>query len=194
MTASDAAAADDAGRPGAVPGTAPDDAPDDAAARVIALLTAARLTLAVAESLTGGGVVERLVSVPGASACVRGAVVAYATDLKESVLDVPADLLADHGPVHPDVALAMARGVRTRLGADVGVATTGVAGPDPQGGQPPGTFHVAVVSPVGAWVRSAAVGALGRAQVRGAARDAAIGLVLEALAGTHAGADALEAT
>ena len=166
----------------------------EAAERVVAELTAAGLTLAVAESLTGGAVVEQLVAVPGASACVRGAVVAYATDLKETLLGVSADLLAEHGPVHPDVALAMAHGVRTRLQAQVGVATTGVAGPDPQGGRPPGEFHVAVVTPEGAFVRSAAVGALGRPAVRAAAREAAIRLILEALVGTPEGSDALEAT
>lgn len=167
---------------------------DAAAVRVVSLLTTAGRTLAVAESLTGGAVVARLVSVPGASACVRGGVVAYATELKASLLGVPSDLLDEQGPVHPDVALAMARGVRSRLGADVGVATTGVAGPDPQAGQPPGVYHVAVVTPEGEWVRSAAIGALGRAQVRAAAADAAIALIVEAAQGTRPGSEALEAT
>ena len=84
----------------------------DAAARVVAGLTAAGRTVAVAESLTGGAVVEALVAVPGASACVRGGVVAYATDLKASLLGVPTALLDAVGPVDPEVALAMARGVR----------------------------------------------------------------------------------
>ena len=69
---------------------------------------------------------------------LRGGVVAYATEVKLRVLDVPADLLARHGAVHPDVAMAMASGVRVLLGADLGVATTGVAGPDPVGGHRPG--------------------------------------------------------
>jgi nicotinamide-nucleotide amidase len=107
------------------------------------------LTVAVAESLTGGLLVAELVSVPGASAVVAGGVVAYQTPLKHQLLDVPADLLADRGAVDPDVAVAMAVGVRTALAvegrvADVGLATTGVAGPDPQDGHEPGTVYVAL--------------------------------------------------
>jgi nicotinamide-nucleotide amidase len=91
-------------------------------------------TLAVAESLTGGLVAARIVSVPGASAWFRGGVVAYATDVKAELLDVPP------GPVVSEAAaVAMADGVRRRLGADVGLSTTGVAGPAEQDGQPPGT-------------------------------------------------------
>jgi nicotinamide-nucleotide amidase len=97
---------------------------------VIADLTAAGLTIAVAESLTGGSVVAELVRVPGASAVVRGGVVAYATPLKHSLLGVPAELLAAHGPVHGDVAAAMAQGVRSAAAvhehpADLGLSTTG---------------------------------------------------------------------
>jgi nicotinamide-nucleotide amidase len=107
------------------------------------------LTVAVAESLTGGLLVAELVSVPGASAVVAGGVVAYQTPLKHQLLDVPADLLASRGAVDPDVAVAMAVGVRTALAvegrvADVGLATTGVAGPDPQDGHEPGTVYVAL--------------------------------------------------
>ena len=136
----------------ASPGAAPDARADAVAA--VAALTAAGLTVAVAESLTGGSVVEALVRVPGASACVRGGVVAYATDLKATLLGVPADLLAERGPVDPDVAAAMADGVRRRLGADLGVATTGVAGPEPQGGRPVGTFYVAVATGADVAVRA----------------------------------------
>lgn len=117
------------------------------AARALDAVRARGWTLAVAESLTGGLLSARVVDVPGASLVHRGAVVAYATDLKAALLDVPADLLDAVGPVHPDVALHMAQGVRRHLTADVGVATTGVAGPDPQDGHPPGTVHVAVVTP-----------------------------------------------
>ena len=81
---------------------------------------------------------------PGASAVVRGSVVAYATELKAQVLGVDADLLAAGGAVQAEVARQMATGVCRVLGADVGVATTGVAGPDPQDGQPVGTVFVAV--------------------------------------------------
>ena len=107
-------------------------------ADVISALLARGLTIAVAESLTGGLLVADLISVPGASAVVRGGVVAYATDLKASLLGVDAALLAASGPIHPDVARQLADGVRTRLAADIGISTTGVAGPDPQDGHAPG--------------------------------------------------------
>ncbi|QKJ19805.1 CinA family protein [Microbacterium hominis] len=111
-------------------------------------------TIATAESLTGGRVVATLVEVPGASAVVRGGIVAYATDVKHSQLKVDADLLASAGPVDPAVAWQMAEGARSQLGADVGLATTGVAGPDPQDGKPVGTVHIAVVTPVSTSVSS----------------------------------------
>ncbi|MFG2333536.1 CinA family protein [Streptomyces sp. NPDC048604] len=120
------------------------------AARVLALLAERGGTLAVAESLTGGLVAAELTGVPGASRTFRGSVTAYATALKEQLLGVDGTLLAEHGAVHPEVALQMAAGVRARLGADWGIATTGVAGPEPQDGQPVGTVHVAVAGPFGA--------------------------------------------
>lgn len=119
------------------------------AAEAIARLVAVGATLAVAESLTGGLVAAELTSVPGASRAFRGSVTAYATELKRDVLGVDADLLAERGAVDPDVARAMAAGVRRVLGADWGVATTGVAGPEPQDGQPVGTVYVAVRGPAG---------------------------------------------
>jgi nicotinamide-nucleotide amidase len=108
------------------------------AAELVAELTRRGLTIAVAESLTGGLLIAELVAVPGASVVVRGGVVAYATDLKAGLLDVDPDLLAASGPIHPDVARQMADGVRKRLGADIGIATTGAAGPGPQDGHAPG--------------------------------------------------------
>lgn len=114
------------------------------AEQVIALLRGAGQTVAAAESLTGGLVVAGLTTVPGASHAVRGGVVAYASELKTILLGVPRAMLAAHGAVYPGVATAMADGVRERLGATFGVATTGVAGPDPQDGQPVGTVHIAV--------------------------------------------------
>ncbi|WP_374977666.1 CinA family protein [Microbacterium trichothecenolyticum] len=104
-------------------------------------------SIAAAESLTGGRVIATLVDVPGASAHVRGGIVAYATDVKASQLGVDADLLAARGPVDADVAVQMAQGVRRALRADVGLSTTGVAGPEPQDGKPVGTVHIAVVTP-----------------------------------------------
>jgi len=106
---------------------------------VAGLLVERGLTLAVAESLTGGLVAARLVNVVGASAWFRGGVVAYASDVKHSLLDVPP------GPVVSDAAAgAMASGVRAVLHADVGLAVTGVAGPDPQDGEKPGTVFLAI--------------------------------------------------
>ncbi len=124
-------------------------------AALVAALTARGETVAVAESLTGGLVVATLVGVPGASAVVRGGVVAYATPVKHTVLGVSADLLAEHGAVDPEVARQMASGVRTALAVDGepatwGISTTGVAGPDPQDGKPVGTVFVGIASASGA--------------------------------------------
>lgn len=113
------------------------------AARLVEELTSRGLTIAVAESLTGGLLSAALTAVPGASTCVRGGVVAYATDLKTQLLRVPGGLLDDRGPVDPDVAIAMARGAADLCGASVGIATTGVAGPDPQGAAPVGLVYIA---------------------------------------------------
>jgi nicotinamide-nucleotide amidase len=113
------------------------------AAGVLATLIGRGQTLAVAESLTGGLLAATLVEVPGASAAFRGGLVVYATDLKHALAGVPQELLDARGPVDPDVALALAAGARERCRADWALATTGVAGPDPQGGAPVGTVYVA---------------------------------------------------
>ncbi|GGX70299.1 CinA family protein [Streptomyces minutiscleroticus] len=122
----------------------------NAAADVLRLLTVRGETLAVAESLTGGLVAAELAAVPGASKAFRGSVTAYATDLKRNVLGVDGALLEARGAVDPQVAAQMATGVRKVLGADWGISTTGVAGPEPQDGQPVGTVYVAVAGPAGA--------------------------------------------
>jgi nicotinamide-nucleotide amidase len=105
------------------------------------LLEAQGLTLAVAESMTGGLVASRLVDVPGSSTWFRGGVVAYDSEIKFDLLDVR------RGPVvSEEAAMEMAEGVRRRLGADVGLSVTGVAGPAEQEGQPVGTvwFGIAI--------------------------------------------------
>ncbi|MFL1379126.1 MULTISPECIES: CinA family protein [unclassified Nocardiopsis] len=107
------------------------------------------LTCATAESLTGGLIGAHLTGVPGSSATYRGGVVTYATETKASLLGVPEDLLAAEGAVHPDVARAMAAGVRRLLGADFGLSVTGVAGPEPQDGRPVGTVYAGVAGPGG---------------------------------------------
>ena len=112
-------------------------------AEVVQALRLAGLSIATAESLTGGLLCAALTDVPGASAVDRGGVVSYATDRTAQVLGRVAHRHARPGAVHADVARQMAVGVCRVLGADVGVATTGVAGPDPQDGQPVGTVFVA---------------------------------------------------
>jgi nicotinamide-nucleotide amidase len=113
------------------------------AAELIALLAARQQSIAVAESLTGGLLAGALTDVPGASAVFLGGVVAYATELKAVLLGVDRAVLAAQGAVSAEVAEAMATGVRDRLGASVGAATTGVAGPDPAEGKPAGTVYIA---------------------------------------------------
>lgn len=114
---------------------------------VLSALARRGWTVGTAESLTAGLLVATLVDVPGASASVRGGIAAYATELKATVLGVDPALLARVGAVDAQVARQMARGARRVLGVDVGIATTGVAGPDPQDGQPVGTVYVAVATP-----------------------------------------------
>jgi nicotinamide-nucleotide amidase len=99
------------------------------AGAIVARLAERGLTLATAESCTGGAVADAIVGVAGASAAFRGAIVAYANDVKAGLLNVPERTLEDTGAVSEETAVAMARGARDRLGADVVLATTGVAGP-----------------------------------------------------------------
>jgi nicotinamide-nucleotide amidase len=124
------------------------------AADLVARLSAAGQTVAVAESLTGGLVAAALTDTAGASLVVRGGVIAYATDLKAGVLGVDAVLLARAGSVDVEVAEQMASGVRSLMGATYGLSTTGVAGPEPLQGQPVGTVFVAVVGPGSSRVRA----------------------------------------
>ncbi|WP_243744623.1 CinA family protein [Streptomyces hainanensis] len=123
-------------------------APEPAIAeQVLGLLTRRGETVAVAESLTGGLVAAALTTVPGASKAFVGSVTAYATAVKREVLGVDGELLAERGAVDAEVARQLATGVRELLGAGWGVATTGVAGPEPQDGHPVGTVFVAVSAP-----------------------------------------------
>jgi nicotinamide-nucleotide amidase len=161
---------------------------------VVRLLTVKGETLAVAESLTGGLVAAEITSVPGASKVFRGSVTAYATELKHDLLDVDATLLATQGAVDPQVAAQMAAGVRKALGTDWGIATTGVAGPDPQDGQPVGTVFVAVDGPVPADSGSAGGGKVealrlngGRAEIRRESVRSVLALLLKGLAGEQTG-------
>ena len=151
--------------------------PGGAAAELIALLAARRQSLAVAESLTGGLLAGALTDVPGASAVFRGGVVAYATELKAVLLGVDRGLLEAHGAVSAEAAAAMAEGVRSRLGATVGAATTGVAGPDPAEGKPAGTVFIAASAGDQTRVRRLALTG-SRAAIRAGTVREALGLVL----------------
>ncbi|GAA2039009.1 CinA family protein [Agromyces tropicus] len=159
-------------------------------AELVARLRAARRTVACAESLTGGLLSAAIVDVPGASDVFLGGVVAYATELKRALVGVDAHLLEARGPVDPEVAEELADRIRAVCAvdgrpADLGLATTGVAGPDPQGGHPPGLAYVGVASPRG--IRSVELRVPGdRPTVRRAA-------VERALAEAAAELDALDA-
>lgn len=137
-------------------------------------------SIGTAESLTGGLIVATLIDVPGASAHVRGGVVAYATDLKATALGVDRALLEAKGAVDAQVSEQMAQGARRVLGADVGVATTGVAGPDAQDGRPVGTVFVAVATPAGSAVSELRL-AGSRADIRRATVHRALELCLDRL-------------
>lgn len=154
--------------------------PHPGAATVVPDLVARGLTVGTAESLTGGLVAAALTSVPGASAVVRGGVVAYASDVKAAVLGVDPALLAAEGAVCAPVAEQLAEGVRRVLRCDVGLATTGVAGPDPADGRAVGTVFVAAAGPWGILVEEHALSG-DREQVRAASVEAVLRLLARGL-------------
>ncbi|MDD4101820.1 MAG: CinA family protein [Kiritimatiellae bacterium] len=119
--------------------------------RLVAAAKARRLSFAVAESCTGGMLAQRITSVPGASAMFAGGVISYSNDVKRDLLGVGQDVLDREGAVSLACAEAMATGVRARLGADLAVSVTGIAGPD--GGtpdKPVGLVCFGLASPSGA--------------------------------------------
>ncbi len=117
---------------------------ESSAALLVHELRRAGLTVATCESLTGGGVGFEITRIAGASNVYRGGIIAYASDLKASLVGVDSSWIDDHGVINEDTARQMAIGVRRLCGADLGLATTGVAGPEPQDGQPVGTVWLAV--------------------------------------------------
>lgn len=119
----------------------------EVARAVVIAATLAGRTVATAESLTAGLIASTLASVPGASLVLRGGIIAYATELKVSLLGVPESLISRGGVIQTPVAEAMAEGARRATGADYALACTGVAGPDEQDGHPVGEVHVAVAGP-----------------------------------------------
>ncbi|MEM1024418.1 MAG: CinA family nicotinamide mononucleotide deamidase-related protein [Myxococcota bacterium] len=145
-------------------------------------LAANGATLAVAESCTGGWIAQTLTATPGSSRYVLGGVVAYANEVKSGLLGVPASVLERHGAVSEEVALAMAKGVRTRLGASWGVSTTGVAGPG--GGSPEkpvGTVWIAWADEAGATARRLSLPPERRDLIRWLTVQAVLGGLLERL-------------
>jgi len=165
--------------------------PGQQAADMLAGLTRRELTIATAESLTGGLLAALLTEIPGSSAVVRGGLVVYATDLKHQLAGVDEQLLAERGPVDPLVATELADGARRVCGADIGVGLTGVAGPDPQHGIDVGTWFCAVSGPGGHRDQRSGAPAdlaqpdsgtdLARISTRGLIRSAAVRAALEML-------------
>ncbi|GAA1681132.1 CinA family protein [Fodinicola feengrottensis] len=152
---------------------------NELASQVHKRLTASGQTLAVAESLTGGLLAATIVEVPGVSGTFRGGLVVYATDLKATLAGVSLDLLAERGPVDPEVARQLAAGVAGKCGSDWGLATTGVAGPGPNDGHPAGEVWLGLAGPGGRLVARQLQLAGDRAAVRAEAVERALALLLE---------------
>lgn len=151
------------------------------AERAVEALRRRSLTLGLAESSTGGLLADLLTDIPGVSACFLGAIVAYDNAAKERLLEVAPETLAAEGAVSAPVAAAMAAGARRALGADVGVAVTGIAGPGGgSAGKPVGLTFVAVAGEGQPVVESAVLRG-SRRQVKEAAAAMALGLLLRRL-------------
>lgn len=164
-----------------------DDELLDLAARVGAACRAANLTIATAESCTGGLVAHLLTEIPGSSAYLVGGFVTYANAAKIALVDVPESVLAAHGAVSAQVAVAMAEGARRHLGVDIAVAVTGVAGPD--GGtdaKPVGLTYVAIADGDGDAVQRY-LWSEDRSDNKRASAAAALALVLGRLTGGDPG-------
>lgn len=160
--------------------------PDVLAREVVGLLRERGEVLGTAESLTGGLLSGAVTSVPGSSVAYAGGLVTYATSLKVRLLGVPESLVAEHGVVSAECARAMAVGARERTGADWALATTGVAGPARQEGQPAGTVHVGLAGPEGSVVRRLDLPG-DRAAVRAGTVREALALLREVLLSANAG-------
>ena len=148
------------------------------------LLTLKNLTLATAESCTGGLVAERITAMPGASLVYRGGIVSYWTSVKANVLHIPQEILDTYGPVSPECARAMAEGARDITGADLGVSVTGSAGPDPdERGVPVGIVYIGLATPEGTFCRSLDMGRRRRDRIQGLAANHAFDVVRRYLQG-----------
>ncbi|WP_170126038.1 CinA family protein [Nocardioides speluncae] len=156
------------------------------AAAAITALKDEGATLATAESLTGGLLAGRVTGVPGASAVYVGGVVSYATAVKQRLLGVPDEVVAEYGVVSAECATAMAEGARALLGSTYAVSTTGVAGPDRQEDKPVGTVYVAVAGPSGTTVEALTLAGQ-RAAIRDSTCAAALATLVAALSTDQAG-------
>lgn len=163
-------------------GVPTDDDQNEVATALHAALEQHGLTIASAESLTGGEVAGALSAAPGASGTFRGGVVAYGTDVKVSMLGVAQQTVDTEGVISDACAAEMASGVRRLLGADVGLATTGVAGPVEQEDKPVGRVHVAIATADGVQTRELSFAGT-RAEIRAATVDAAIAWALRVVVG-----------
>jgi nicotinamide-nucleotide amidase len=152
---------------------------DPLAVELGSLLTKSRLTVSVAESCTGGLVGELITDQPGSSAYFAGGVIAYADEVKRAQLGVPAVLLAQHGAVSREVAVAMAEGVRSKFATTLAVSITGIAGPDAEGAKPVGLTYIAVATPRGTTCTEYRFGG-DRWSNRRQAADEALRLLIEA--------------
>lgn len=158
-----------------------------AATRVVTALRASGLSVATGESLTAGLLAATLADVPGCSTVLRGGVIAYQPDVKAALLHVPPEALAS-GVVSREVAGAMAAGAAIALGADLGIATTGVAGPEPHDGEPVGSVWVGVSLHDRVWTRHLSL-AGDRQDIRRQTVVAGLALVEEVLGGRTAGGE-----
>ena len=150
------------------------------AGRVVETLAGCGATIAFAESCTGGLWTKLITDVPGASAVLRGGVCAYANEVKHGVLGVPQRELDTYGAVSRPVALYMARGVRALMGTDIGVGTTGIAGPASDDTKKPvGLVYVAVALPGGRYVVRELHLSGNRDEIREETARQALALVLE---------------
>ncbi len=152
----------------------------DLGAQLHAEMAQRGLTVATAESMTGGSVADLVSAAPGASATFLGGVVSYATEVKQHVLGVSKETVDEYGVVSAPCAAEMASGVRDMLGTDYGISTTGVAGPEPQEGKPVGTVYIGVAGPYGVDTHELQL-AGDRAEIRAEATRRAVTLLLEAV-------------
>lgn len=163
----------------------PTDPAVELAGQTVRLLVQLGLTLATCESITGGGIGAAISAVPGASAVFRGGLITYATDLKVSLAGVSADQVDEHGVINERTAKEMASGAAHICRADIGLSATGVAGPDWQDAEPPGTVWLGLALP-GRWedrIRARQLHlAGGRAEIRSRTVLAALGWLTDCLA------------